>query len=126
VEPAEGEVAEKPAEGEAKEELEITDDVVGDLKEVLDIIDELLEKLPDDVIDKFLESENYGVYEKLYDAIENYKGEDEQKEYINEKSKGVLMALDDLLEEVPPDIIDTFSKSANYNKYNRILSIFGL
>jgi len=52
---------------EAKEENPILDE---DIIQVLKIADELLEKLPEEVIDEFVNSENFALYEKV---INKYK-----------------------------------------------------
>ncbi|OYT39489.1 MAG: hypothetical protein B6U86_05235 [Candidatus Altiarchaeales archaeon ex4484_43] len=81
------------------------------LKEVLGIMDDLLEKLPEDVIDEFSRSEDFERYEKLYTVVNEYTGKPKQKEYIDKNVKSVLSTIDNLLKKLPEDVIDEFSRS---------------
>lgn len=106
-----------------KEETEIN---IGLLKSVLKVLDGLLEKLPDEVIDKFSASEDYSKYEKLYTIVDEYKGTPEEKEYIRKNTKTVLVAVDNLLRQLPKDVLEEFTESEDFERYNKVLESCGV
>ena len=108
---------------EPKKEMEVNMDL---LKEVLGIMDDLLEKLPEDVIDEFSRSEDFERYEKLYTVVNEYTGKPKQKEYIDKNVKSVLSTIDNLLKKLPEDVIDEFSRSEDFDRYNEVLRIYGI
>lgn len=126
--------AEKPQEqkksifnvfGKSKEKEE-SDVNVGMLKAVLKIMDSLLEKLPEDAIDKFSKSADYEKYEKLYHIVEEYKGTTDEKEQIKANAKSVLVTVDNLLRQLPKEVLDEFAESDDFDRYNKVLESYGV
>jgi chromosome segregation ATPase len=114
---------------EHKREMEIsTDDLldIGLLKKVLGIMDSLLEKLPDDVIDEFSASGDFNRYDRFYSAIKGYTGKPDQREYIDENVRGMLETINNLLKKLPDDVIDEFSRSKDFDAYDDILKRYGV
>jgi hypothetical protein len=109
-----------------KKEKEEPDVNVGMLKAVLKIMDGLLEKLPEDVIDKFSKSADYDKYEKLYHIVEEYKGTTEDKEHIKANAKSVLVTVDNLLRQLPKEVLDEFAESDDFDRYNKVLESYGV
>jgi hypothetical protein len=106
-----------------KEEPEIN---IGMLKAVLKIMDGLLEKLPEDTIDKFSKSADYDKYEKLYHIVEEYKGTEDEKAHIKANAKTVLIAVDNLLRQLPKEVLDDFAESDDFDRYNKVLEGYGV
>jgi hypothetical protein len=109
-----------------KKEKEESDINVGMLKAVLKIMDGLLEKLPEDAIDKFSKSADYEKYEKLYHMVEEYKGTAEEKEHIKANAKSVFVTVDNLLRQLPKEVLDEFAESDDFDRYNKVLESYGV
>jgi len=109
-----------------KKEKEEPDVNVGMLKAVLKIMDGLLEKLPEDAIDKFSKSADYDKYEKLYHIVEEYKGTADEKEHIKANAKSVLVTVDNLLRQLPKEVLDEFAESDDFDRYNKVLESYGV
>jgi len=59
-------------------------------------------------------------------VVFNYQGKTEQREYVKENTKKVLMEMDKLLEKLPEEAIDKFSKSDDFEQYNKVLEMYGI
>ncbi len=110
-------------ETESKEDGELD---VGMLKEVLSIMDDLLNKLPDNLIDEFSDSEDFKRYEKIYSLVNEFNGDPEQEKFIKENIKDVLTKLDNLLKKLPDEVLTGFSESENFGKYGKLLEAYGI
>ncbi|OYT55177.1 MAG: hypothetical protein B6U72_00045 [Candidatus Altiarchaeales archaeon ex4484_2] len=141
-EPPGGEVKIKPSKEEVKEKAKGFLDFLGGgkgdkepklsgesirlLKEILPVLDSLLGKLPDDKIEEFSTTDDYEVYNELFEKVSDYKGTGEQKEFINVNTKNILGVIDNLLENLPDEEIERFSSSDSFKGYNRLLDLFGV
>ena len=112
-------------EGEKKIK-ERTEGEIDELKKTLRIIDRLIGELTMDAKKKFVASENFDEYKKLHEVVFNYQGKTEQREYVKENTKKVLMEMDKLLEKLPEEAIDKFSKSDDFEQYNKVLEMYGI
>ena len=74
------------------------------------MVDDLLENLPEDIIDSFTESPEFKVYESVSSADDFT---DEDNEYIS--------IVDDLLEKLPDEIMNEFMESDNFKLYQKIV-----
>ncbi len=99
---------------------------MGLLKKVLGIMDNLLEKLPEGVIDEFSGSKDFNRYEEFYNTIKGYNGKPDQREYIDKNVKDILGTIANLLKKLPEDVIDEFSRSKDFDIYRDILSKYGV
>jgi chromosome segregation ATPase len=102
------------------------DEKVVMLKKALDIMDNLLDKLPEDVIDDFSRSEDFNAYERFYDIVKGYKGEAGQREYIDKNVKNILTTINNLLKKLPEDVVDDFSRSKDFDIYTKVLDIYAI
>ncbi|RLI87065.1 MAG: hypothetical protein DRO76_02885, partial [Candidatus Altiarchaeales archaeon] len=111
---------------EEKKIKERTEEEIDELKKTLRIIDRLIGELTMDAKKKFVASENFDEYKKLHEVVFNYQGKTEQREYVKENTKKVLMEMDKLLEKLPEEAIDKFSKSDDFEQYNKVLEMYGI
>ncbi len=114
---------------EPKQDMEVSmDDLLGMglLKDALGIIDDLLEKLPERVVDDFSKSEEFNRYEAFYNVVKSYNGEPDQRRYIDENVKDILSTINTLLKKLPKEVISEFSRSKDFDIYNGVLSKYGI
>ncbi len=112
--------------GKGKEVAELSGESIRLLQEIMPVLDDLLGKLPDDKIEEFSTTDDYEIYNELFEKVSNYNGAREQKEFINVNTKKVLEVIDNLLENLPDEEIERFSSSDNFKDYNRLLDMFGV
>ena len=84
-----------------------------EIKKFLNIIDNLLEKLPEDEISAFSNSKDFELYKKV---MQN------PPKNIDDDLKKLAPIIDDLLEKLPENEISKFSKSKDFKLYKSIMS----
>ena len=104
------EVVKKTKEEKKIEELSRRKEEMEEFIEFKKIVDKLLEKLNDDDIDQFVNSENFKFYEKVME--ENETEEAERIKFVK--------IIDDMLEKLPEDVINEFADSPEFSCYEKI------
>ncbi|MEA1925571.1 MAG: hypothetical protein U9M95_06855, partial [Candidatus Altiarchaeota archaeon] len=112
--------------GKGNQGFELPKGSVKLLQEILPVLDDLLGKLPDDKIETFSTTDDYEIYNELFEKVNGYEGVEEQKEFINVNAKKMLGVIDALLENLPDEEIERFSSSDNFKDYNRLLDMFNV
>ena len=100
---------------EPEEEPEEEPDVEGELdyddfSTFKTVVDSLLENLPEDIVETFMASDDFGTYERVGTA-DDFSDEDDN--YIK--------IVDNLLEKLPEDIVNEFMESDNFELYQKIV-----
>ncbi len=96
-----------------------------DIHRLLTITDDLLGKLPEEVITEFASTNDFELYKQVMNKIENdptYQAMDNNNQTINNDIHRLLTITDDLLGKLPEEVITEFASTNDFELYKQVMN----
>lgn len=102
--------------GHMNRKEQITDE---DIRDVLKTLDCLLNNLPEKVIEDYIQTKEFALYEKVMNSIDTL----EKESLLNDEDlRSVFINLDTLLEMLPEKVIEDFVQTEEFSLYAKVIA----